>query len=276
LEKRELPKIGEKIPIEQFFVSKTNMRVDDPFGESPEDKALVEHFKSTGIVQPFKARPEGEGYGVVVGRRRFLALKEAGVKELTVGQHVWMEDISDEEAMDASLKENLEEFHRAPDPVTRAKAIKAYMERLPLGIRGLAKVWGMPHSSLAEYLQVLDLNPEMQEAVQKRLVTFRDALATVRLGLEDEQQKKLAEKAEKEGAEAFKQELARAMTEKGKAKRGIPPDVYFVIRSIFDKRNEEELKYYEALQKLAQQNNMDVADYTKKVIIEHVKSAATD
>jgi uncharacterized protein YihD (DUF1040 family) len=56
-------------------------------------------------------------------------------------------------------------------------------------------------------------------------------------------------------------------------KRGIPMGVYFVIRSIFDKRNEEELKYYEALQKLAKQNNMDVADYTKKVIIEHVKSA---
>jgi ParB/RepB/Spo0J family partition protein len=271
--KRALPKIGEKIPIEKFFVSAANMRVEEPFGESPEDKALIEHFKSTGIVQPFKARPEGEGYGVVVGRRRFLALKEAGLKELTVGQHVWIEDMSDEEAMDASLKENLEEFHKTPDPITRAKAIKAYLERLPLGIRQLSRSWGMPHSTLSEYLQILNLNPEMQKVVQKRLISFRDALAAVRLGLEDEQQKKLAEKAEKEGAEAFKQELARAMTEKGK--RGIPAGVYFVIRSIFDKRNEEDIKYYEALQRLAQQNNMDVADYTKKVIIEHVKTAIT-
>ena len=271
--KRELPKIGEKVPIEKFFVSTMNMRVEEPFGESPEDKALIEHFKSTGIVQPFKARPEGEGYGVVVGRRRFLALKEAGLKEVTVGQHVWIEEMSDEEAMDASLKENLEEFHKTPDPITRAKAIKAYMERLPLGLRGLARAWGMPHSTLSEYLQILDLNPEMQKAVQKRLISFRDALAAVRLGLEDEQQRKLAEKAEKEGAEAFKQELARLMTEKGK--RGLPAGIYIVIRSIFDKRNEEELKYYEALQRLAQQNNMDIADYTKKVIIEHVKSAIT-
>ena len=272
LEKRALPKIGDKIPIEKFFVSATNMRVDEPFGESPEDKALIEHFKSTGIVQPFKARPEGEGYGVVVGRRRFLALKEAGVKEVTVGQHVWIEEMSDEEAMDASLKENLEEFHRTPDPITRAKAIKAYLERLPLGIRQLSRSWGMPHSTLSEYLKILELNPEMQKAVQKRLITFSEALEAARLQLEDEQQKKLAEKAEKEGAEAFKQELARIMEGKGR-KRGIPMGVYFVIRSIFDKRNEEELKYYEALQKLAKQNNMDVADYTKKVIIEHVKSA---
>jgi ParB/RepB/Spo0J family partition protein len=269
--KRPLPKVGDKIPIEKFFVSKMNMRVEEPFGESPEDKALIEHFKSTGIVQPFKARPEGEGYGVVVGRRRFLALKEAGVKEVVVGQHVWIEDMSDEEAMDASLKENLEEFHKTPDPVTRAKAIHAYLERLPTGLRGLARAWGIPHSTLSEYLKILELSPEMQGAVQKRLISFRDALEAARLGLEDEQQKKLAEIAEKEGAEAFKQELARAM--EGKGKRGIPAGVYIVIRSIFDKRSEEDIKYYEALQRLAKQNNMDVAEYTKKVIIEHVKSA---
>ena len=268
--KRALPKIGDKIPIEKFFVSATNMRVDEPFGESPEDKALVEHFKSTGIVQPFKARPEGEGYGVVVGRRRFLALKEAGVKEVTVGQHVWIEEMSDEEAMDASLKENLEDFHRTPDPVTRAKAISTYLSKLPTGLRGLARAWGISHSTLSEYLKILELNEAMQKAVQKGAISFRDALAAARLKLEDEQQTELAQKAEKEGAEAFKRELARAMA--GKGKRGIPAGVYIVIRSIFDKRSED-IKYYEALQKLAQQKGLDIADYVKKLIIDHVKSA---
>jgi ParB/RepB/Spo0J family partition protein len=164
LEKRALPKIGDKIPIEKFFVSATNMRVDEPFGESPEDKALIEHFKSTGIVQPFKARPEGDGYGVVVGRRRFLALKEAGVKEVTVGQHVWIEEMSDEEAMDASLKENLEDFHRTPDPVTRAKAISTYLSKLPTGLRGLARAWGISHSTLSEYLKILSRAREICRA----------------------------------------------------------------------------------------------------------------
>jgi uncharacterized protein YihD (DUF1040 family) len=45
------------------------------------------------------------------------------------------------------------------------------------------------------------------------------------------------------------------------------------VRSIFDKRSED-IKYYEALQKLAQQNGLDVADYVKKVIIDHIKSVA--
>lgn len=268
MEKRVLPKIGDKISIDKFFVSKTNMRVDEPFGEGPEDKALIEHFRRTGIVQPFKARPEENGYGVVVGRRRFLSLKESGIKELTVGQHVLIEDMTDEEAMDASLKENLEEFHRTPDPVTRAKAISAYLSRLPTGIRGLARAWGISHSTLSEYLKILELNPAMQKAIQKGTVSFRDGLATARLDLKDGQQTELAEAAEKEG-DTFKQDLARLMA--GKGKRGIPAGVYLVVRSIFDKRGED-LKYYKALEKLAKEKGVDIADYAKEIIIDHVKS----
>ncbi|MEM3880991.1 MAG: ParB/RepB/Spo0J family partition protein, partial [Candidatus Bathyarchaeia archaeon] len=197
--KRALPKVGDKIPIEKFFVSKMNMRVDEPFGESEEDRMLVEHLRRSSMVQPFKARPEGDGYGVVVGRRRFLALKAAGVKEVVVGQHVWIEEMSDEEALDASLKENLEEFHKTPDPVTRAKAIKAYLERLPTGLRGLARAWGISHSTLSEYLKILELSPEMQKAIQKGVIPFRDALAVARLGLSDKEQAELAETAEKQG-----------------------------------------------------------------------------
>jgi ParB/RepB/Spo0J family partition protein len=269
LEKHVLPKIGDKIPIEKFFVSKTNMRVDEPFGESPEDQALVEHFRRTGIVQPAKARPEENGYGVVVGRRRFLSLKASGIKELTVGQHVWIEDMTDEEAMDASLKENLEEFHKTPDPIIRAKAISAYLSRLPKGIRGLARAWGISHSTLSEYLKILELNPAMQKTVQKGIISFRDALAAARMDLKDEQQTELAEVAENKGADAFKQDLARLMAEKGK--RGIPAGVYLVIRSIFDKRGED-LKYYKALEKLAKEKGVDIAEYAKEIIINHVKS----
>lgn len=271
LEKHVLPKVGDKIPIDQFFVSKTNMRADESFGESPEDQALIEHFRHTRIpVQPFKARPEGDGYGAVVGRRRFLSLKETGLKELTVGQHVWIDEMSDEEAMDASLKENLEEFHKTPDPINRAKAINAYLTKLPTGLRGLARSWGMSHSTLSEYLKILALNPAMQESVRKGQVSFRDGLATARLQLGDELQTKLAETAETQGVDTFKQELARLMA--GKGKRGIPAGIYLVVRSIFDKRNKDDLRNYETLEKLAKEKEIGVADYVKQIIVDHIKS----
>ena len=271
MEKHVLPKVGDKIPIDQFFVSKTNMRADESFGESPEDQALIEHFRHTRIpVQPFKARPEGDGYGAVVGRRRFLSLKETGLKELTVGQHVWIDEMSDEEAMDASLKENLEEFHKTPDPINRAKAINAYLTKLPTGLRGLARSWGMSHSTLSEYLKILALNPAMQESVRKGQVSFRDGLATARLQLGDELQTKLAETAETQGVDTFKQELARLMA--GKGKRGIPAGIYLVVRSIFDKRNKDDLRNYETLEKLAKEKEIGVADYVKQIIVDHIKS----
>jgi aryl-alcohol dehydrogenase-like predicted oxidoreductase len=109
----------------------------------------------------------------------------------------------------------------------------------------------------------------MQKAIQKGVIPFRDALAVARLELEEKEQAELAETAEKHGVEAFKRALARLMA--GKGKRGIPAGVYIVVRSIFDKRSED-LKYYEALQKLAQEKGMDVAEYAKKVLIDHVKS----
>jgi ParB family chromosome partitioning protein len=284
VEKRVLPKVGDKIPIDQFFISKTNMRADEPFGQTDEDRALIQHLSRTSVVQPFKARPEDReghwkpgrdlseavGYGVVVGGRRFQALKEAGLKELTVGQHVWIEELTDEEAMDASLKENLQDFQRAPDPVTRARAINAYLSRLPRGLAGLAAAWGIPKTTLSEYLKVLELSPAMQRVVQKRAIPFRDALATARLGLGEELQTRLAETVETQGTEAFKRELARLMA--GEGKRGIPAGVYYVVRAIFDKRNRDHLRYIEALEGLAQKEGLTLSEYSTKVLIEHAKS----
>jgi ParB/RepB/Spo0J family partition protein len=266
-----LPKPGDRIPIDKFFVSKTNMRSDEPFGEDPEDQALIEHLRHTGIVQPFKARPEGDGYGVFVGRRRFLALKASGLKEATVGKHVWIEEASEEEAMEASLKENLEEFHRIPDPVTRAKAIKAYMERLPRGLRDLSRAWGIAASTLSEYLKVLELSEAMQSVLKRGIVSFRDALAVARLGLDEADQNRLAAIAGSEGLDAFKKELARLM--EGRGKRGIPAGVYAVVRSIFDKRSEEDARIFEGLRSLARQRGMEVSEYAKQIIVEHVKEA---
>jgi len=282
VEKRVLPKVGDKVSADQFFISKTNMRADEPFGETEEDQALIGHFRRTDVVQPFKARPEDKeghwepgmdlslavGYGVYVGGRRFRAMREVGKKDFTVGQHCWIEEASDGEAMEASLKENLEEFRSNPDPITRAKAINSYLSRLPTGLRGLGRAWGIAESSLSEYLTILRLNPAMQEVVQKRLISFRDALATARLGLGDELQTKLAEIVHSQGVDAFKRELARLMA--GKGKRGIPAGVYEIARVIWDKRNRKEMGHLETVTKAAEKREMTVPEYIKDFIVRHI------
>jgi len=269
-----LPKVGDKIPIGKFWVSKTNMRVDEVFGESDEDKALIDHFRRASVVQPFKARPEDEGYGVFVGGRRFQAMKLAGYKDFVVGDHVWIEDVTNEEAMDASLKENLEEFHKAPDPITRAKAINAYLTRMPTGIRGLARSWNMPHSTLVEYLKILDLSLKMQEVVRKGLIPFYEGIAVVRLGLGMEAQDNLADLIEKEGKEAFKKELQRL--ELGKGKRGIPKGKYFIDRVIWDIRSRKDMENREIIKKVAETKGMTEPEYIKDYIIRHIDEIAKE
>lgn len=105
--KGELAKLGEQIPAGSFHVSELNVRAGHPFGESEEDRALIDQLRRGKIIGPFKGRLERDGYGVVVGRRRYLAKKETGAKFFVVGSDCLIEEMSDEEAREASLIENL-------------------------------------------------------------------------------------------------------------------------------------------------------------------------
>lgn len=266
-----LPKPGDRIPVEKFHISELNVRADEPFGESEEDKILIQQMRRGKVVQPFKARPEGDGFGIIVGRRRFLAKKYVGTKEFVVGTDVLIQPMSDDEAREASLIENLQILRKGMNPIARAKQLNEILVRSPAGLRGTAIRLGISATSLSEWLKILELSPKMQDVVAKGLLNYTDALHIARMKLGTEFQDELAEILEKEGIEAFKKELSRVAT--GKMKRGIPKDVYIILRTTFDKRYPPDLTLYEKLSKLAEKKKMKVDAYAKWVLAEHVKSA---
>lgn len=269
---KEMPKLGDRIPAEKFHVSKMNVRAGDPFGESDEDKLLINQLRRRKIIGPFKARSEDGGYGVYVGRRRFLAKKEAGGKHFVVGADCLIEEVSDEEAREASLIENLEVLRREMNPITRAKALNAIIAQSTTGLRGTAGRLRLSPSTLSEWLKVLDLSPKMQEAVSKGDIFYTDALEVARMKLGEELQNELATVAKNEGKEAFKKAVERIPT--GKMKRGIKAGTYLILRVPFDKRSKPDMELYEALTKLAEAKEMEIDEYNKWVLREHVKSAA--
>ena len=116
----KMPDQGEEIPVERFHVSKLNVRAGEPFGQSEEDELLIHQLNRGKIVAAFKARPEEDGFGVFVGRRRFLAKKEAGTKSFVVGSDVVIEALNEEEAKEQSLIENLKILRKEMNPITRA------------------------------------------------------------------------------------------------------------------------------------------------------------
>ena len=271
---RELPKLGDRIPLEKFHVSKTNVNVDEPFGESEEDKKLIANLRAgKRIVQKFLARPEGDGYGVYVGRRRFLGKEKAGAKFFVVGQDCLIGDVGDEEAEEASWTENFKEFHKGMNPITRAKGLNRFVSRTAGGIRGYSRKSGIPASSIAEFLMVLKLSEKMQDVVARGLLTFTDGLRLARMKLGEDLQDRLAGVLETQSLEAFKKELARLSAGKGRP-RGIPPGVYHIVRAVFDKRHAPDVEAIEKLDKLAEAKGMDRDKCAKWIIEERVKSVA--
>ena len=106
-----------EIDIDELYISDQNIRSDHQFGDE-EDLELIENIQSLGILQPLVVRPKGNKYDIIIGRRRFLSLKQSGVKSVPC----LVAELSDEEALDASISENV--FRKSVDPITLGRWIK--------------------------------------------------------------------------------------------------------------------------------------------------------
>jgi ParB family chromosome partitioning protein len=268
---KELPKWGEEIPVEKFHVSPLNIRADEPFGETEEDRALIQQlWAGKKIVSAFKARPEGDGYGVYLGRRRFLAKRETGTKTFIVGFDVILEDVSDEVARRDSLIENLSILRKEMDPLLRAQKLNEIISHSSSGLRDAARELGISPSTLSEWLKILELSPKMQEAVKNGLISYTTALKLARTNISHVKQEfELAELLEKEGYNSFEKHVERLS--KKALKRGLPRGKYAILRATFDKKQPDEMELFEKLKRLAKTKNMQVDEYAKWVLTEHVR-----
>lgn len=271
---KKMPETGDHIPVEKLHISQMNVRAHAPFGDAEEDKQLIAQLRQGRIIGPFKARPEGDGYGVVVGRRRFLAKKKLGTKYFVVASDCLIEEMSDEEAREASLIENLQILRKEMNPITRANKLAEIIAFSPLGLRGTARKLGIPASTLSEWLKILELSPKMQEVVAKGLLYYTDALKAARMNLGEALQSELAEIAETRGLEACQKRLMEITV--GRTKRGIPRGVYKIDRLIWDKRNRKEMGHYEILMKAAKNRGMKVPQYIKDFTIRHIEEIAEE
>lgn len=264
----ELPNFGTRIPSERFHVSKLNIRVDEPFGESEEDKLLIENLRRGKTVQPFKAKPESGGYGVYVGRRRFLAKMAVDTKAFVVGQDVLIDNMSDEQAREDSLIENLTILRQEMNPLLRARKMQDLIDSNMAGLRAVARKLGIGASTLSEWTKILELTPPMQKAVEKGQIFYKDALTLAKLKPGEVQEEHLAEVLETVGRDAYMAEVQKLET--GLGKRGAPAGKYVVLRITLERAHEMDI--YDKLSRLASAKSMQLDGYVKWVLTEHIKS----
>ena len=118
--------------------------------------SLVDSIKKVGVIQPPIARyNEDDGYTVVIGQRRTLAAREAGLTDIPVIVMDW----DDADALKASMTENMDLLTNRVPMKERAEALQRFWEML--GGEGmpvqsqLGNELGVPRETVRGWLEPL-------------------------------------------------------------------------------------------------------------------------
>ena len=122
---------------------------------------LVESIKRDGLLQPIVVRPYGEGYQIVFGERRWRAAMKAGFAKVPAV----VKDVEDEDLFRYALVENMQ--RRDLNPIAKARAIKAYMERYGYTQAEVASRLGVSRSYIANTLRLLALPSDVKARLEK-------------------------------------------------------------------------------------------------------------
>lgn len=124
--------------------------------------SIAEH----GLIQPIAVRPmPAGGYSIVAGERRWRACRMAGLTEAPVV----VKDVTDEQAMELALVENLQ--REDLDPVEEAAGIRELMTRCSLTQAEAAQKLGKSRSALANSLRLLTLPEPVLELLKSGFLT---------------------------------------------------------------------------------------------------------
>jgi ParB family chromosome partitioning protein len=186
---------------------------------------LAESIRTQGIVQPLVVTPEGEGWAIIAGERRWRAARRAGLESVPV---VVREVADDRELLELALVENLQRSDL--NPVEEAEAYAALQEKFGLSQEAVATRVGKARTTVTNALRLLRLPEEVRELLREGQLTAGQARPL--LGLESaEAQILLAERAVREGLSARDLErLTADPGERSKAKKkpDRPPEVHTV------------------------------------------------
>ena len=146
-----------EIPIEQLHISKQNMR----FGKKKIDVSdILPSIRKHGILQTLITRPEGDGFGVVAGSRRFTAelIVASETNEPRTVPCYMMQEGDNAEAIEKSMIENMTSL-----PPTELEQFKAFKNLKIAGrsVEDIAQVFGVTDLKVKRTLALSNLKPQI-------------------------------------------------------------------------------------------------------------------
>lgn len=196
------------IPLERLFPSSANVRIHVS-GDAV--RRLAEDIAMRGLLHPLVVRPEGAGYGVVCGRMRLEAIRllkrerpQDFERLFARGVPCVVRELSDREAVELSLSENLRQNTLTPEEVGRGIArlhemglseeeissrIQVELDEIKRFIRLYARLRTIAPA-------VAESRPGRPSRVQKRRGVSRTGMTKVVRAVEDLAQKGIVDKPE--------------------------------------------------------------------------------
>ncbi|MDP7036012.1 MAG: ParB/RepB/Spo0J family partition protein [Planctomycetota bacterium] len=139
-----------------------------------DDERIVElsrSIQSQGLLQPITVRHAGSQYELLAGERRFRACRKLGWDSVPA----LIKNVDDLAAMEIALIENIQ--REDLNPLERARAYLTLTKQFSLSHEQVAQRVGLNRSSVSNLLRLLDLEPEIQEFVEKGSLSMGHARA---------------------------------------------------------------------------------------------------
>lgn len=175
----------EKTPYKLLPIYKVEPNPGQPRHDFDEEELqnLAASITEHGIVQPLTVRETAEGhYQIIAGERRWRAARLANLNEVPAV----IIEADDRKAMELALIENLQ--RQDLNPVEEALGYQSLMADYGLTQEDTAQRVGKSRSAVANALRLLNLCPEVLEAVRKGALSAGHARAVLSLKSEKKQQ----------------------------------------------------------------------------------------
>lgn len=132
--------------------------------DETELKQLAESMKGMGLIQPIVVRRVNGHYELVAGERRFRAAKLAGLTKLPAV----VKQLDDKAMLRFALVENIQ--RKDLNPLEKARAFKELMSRFNYTQEQIAGELGIDRTTVSNFIRLLDLPAEIQEAIARGLI----------------------------------------------------------------------------------------------------------
>lgn len=166
--------------LEKNGISKININEIYPNPNQPRktfDKEsleeLAESIRIHGLIQPITVNKMSDGYLIIAGERRYRACKLAGLTEIDA----IVKNYSDRQIAEISIIENLQ--REDLNPIEIAKSLQKLMQEYNITQDQVASRIGKNRSSIANYVRLLSLYPEVIDMVEKGKVSHGHAKCLV-------------------------------------------------------------------------------------------------